>query len=77
MAKLVRRHTSNVEIIGSNPIGSNFFLRQVPPCNECTNSLFKKIIVSFMFCLEKHIVRIFLKNFEIICKLCKKIKEPL
>ena len=35
MAKLVRRHTSNVEIIGSNPIGSNFFLRQVPPCNEC------------------------------------------
>ena len=22
MAKLVRRHTSNVEIIGSNPIGS-------------------------------------------------------
>ena len=24
MAKLVRRHTSNVEIIGSNPIGSNF-----------------------------------------------------
>ncbi len=25
MAKLVRRHTSNVEIIGSNPIGSNFF----------------------------------------------------
>ena len=24
MAKLVRRHTSNVEIIGSNPIGSIF-----------------------------------------------------
>ena len=24
MAKLVRRHTSNVEIIGSNPIGSSF-----------------------------------------------------
>ena len=24
MAKLVRRHTSNVEIIGSNPIGSTF-----------------------------------------------------
>ena len=23
MAKLVRRHTSNVEIIGSNPIGSS------------------------------------------------------
>lgn len=26
MAKLVRRHTSNVEIIGSNPIGSIFFM---------------------------------------------------
>ena len=25
MAKLVRRHTSNVEIIGSNPIGSSVF----------------------------------------------------
>lgn len=25
MAKLVRRHTSNVEIIGSNPIGSIIF----------------------------------------------------
>ncbi|KAK5778868.1 hypothetical protein RI543_003794 [Arxiozyma heterogenica] len=25
MAKLVRRHTSNVEIIGSNPIGSTAF----------------------------------------------------
>ena len=26
MAKLVRRHTSNVEIVGSNPTGSNYFL---------------------------------------------------
>ena len=25
MAKLVRRHTSNVEIVGSNPTGSIFF----------------------------------------------------
>ena len=26
MAKLVRRHTSNVEIIGSNPIGSIYLI---------------------------------------------------
>ena len=26
MAKLVRRHTSNVEIIGSNPIGSRLMI---------------------------------------------------
>ena len=25
MAKLVRRHTSNVEIVGSNPTGSSIF----------------------------------------------------
>lgn len=42
MAKLVRRHTSNVEIIGSTPIGSISFCL-VSPRNELHFSFFAGI----------------------------------
>ena len=54
MAKLVRRHTSNVEIIGSNPIGSIFLLFFVYFC--------------FFFALESSQVKFHWKFFFIILK---------
>ena len=46
MAKLVRRHTSNVEIIGSNPIGSILEL-------FCSSYLVRKPAV--IIGLDKHV----------------------
>ena len=48
MAKLVRRHTSNVEIIGSTPIGSIFWTFQLLIYSVGINSIEEHLFMILM-----------------------------